>query len=99
MLAPNGPTTSWSGLCDWADSTAIPAAVKVAKTLRYYMLGVVNAVVHRVTNASSESINSRVQALKKRANGYRNRARFRDAIYFHLGGLDLYPRASDHTNS
>jgi len=90
---------AWSGLCDWADSTAIPAAVKVAKTLRYYMLGVVNAVVHRVTNASSESINSRVQALKKRANGYRNRARFRDAIYFHLGGLDLYPRASDHTNS
>jgi hypothetical protein len=25
--------------------------------------------------------------------GYRNRANFRNAIYFHLGGLDLYPEA------
>ena len=48
------------------------------------VVDIVNAVVHRVTNASSESINARVQALKKRANGYRNRERFRNAIYFHL---------------
>ena len=25
------------------------------------------------------------------ARGFRNRKRFRNAIYFHLGGLDLYP--------
>ena len=56
------------------------------------MLGIVNAIVLGVTNASSESINSRVQALKRRANGYRSRPRFRDAILFHLGGLDLYPK-------
>jgi transposase len=33
--------------------------------------------------------------------GFRNRERFRNAIYFHLGGLDLYPRLSNvtHTNS
>jgi len=31
--------------------------------------------------------------LKHVAHGYRNRERFRNAIYFHLGGLDLYPRA------
>jgi hypothetical protein len=28
-----------------------------------------------------------------RASGYRNRQNFRHAIYFHLGGLDLYPEA------
>lgn len=27
----------------------------------------------------------------RRASGYRNRERFRHAIYFHLGRLDLYP--------
>ena len=27
------------------------------------------------------------------ANGYRNWENFRIAIYFHLGGLDLYPEA------
>ena len=32
--------------------------------------------------------------------GYRNRERFRNAIYFHLGGLDLYPDAvATHANS
>ena len=25
--------------------------------------------------------------------GYHNRTTFRNAIYFHLGGLDLYPEA------
>lgn len=32
-----------------------------------------------------------IQKLKYNARGYRNRERFRNAIYFHLGGLDLYP--------
>ncbi|NVB39472.1 transposase [Pseudenhygromyxa sp. WMMC2535] len=31
------------------------------------------------------------QALEKRACGYRNRARFCNAILFHCGSLDLYP--------
>jgi hypothetical protein len=31
------------------------------------------------------------QWLKYKARGFRNRERFRNAIYFHLGGLDLYP--------
>jgi transposase len=29
--------------------------------------------------------------IKVRSRGFRNKARFRNAIYFHLGGLDLYP--------
>ena len=31
--------------------------------------------------------------IKARSRGFRNRANFRNAIYFHLGGLDLYPNA------
>jgi transposase len=88
---------AWYALCDWADSTGLAPLVAVAKTIRYHMLGIVNAIIHKASNAASESINSRVQAIKRRANGYRNRARFRDAILFHLGGLDLYPRPSLHT--
>ena len=88
---------AWSALCELADSTGIPILRKVANTIWTHMYGIINAIIHRATNASSENINSRIQALKRRANGYRNRARFRDAIYFHLGGLDLYPRPSFHT--
>ena len=92
-------TKAWTRLCDWASRTRIEPIVRVSRTIRYHMIGVVNAIIHRVSNASSESTNSRVQDLKRRANGYRNRERFRAAILFHLGGLDLYPRpASTHTN-
>jgi len=31
--------------------------------------------------------------------GYRNRERFRNAILFHLGGLDLYPRPASALTS
>ena len=45
----------------------------------------------RLTNAGAESMNSKIQKLNVLARGFRNRDRFRDTIYFHLGGLDLYP--------
>jgi hypothetical protein len=44
-------------------------------------------------------INSRIQWVKRMACGYRNRENFRHAIYFHLGGLDLYPEALKSAHS
>ena len=73
--------------------------VKVAKMLREHLWGVVNAIVLRATNAQLESTNAKIQALKKRSCGYRNRARFRDAILFHCGGLQLHPQLATHTKS
>jgi len=45
-----------------------------------------------VTNACCESVNAKIQWIKRMACGYRNRERFRMAIMFHCGGLDLHPR-------
>ncbi len=39
----------------------------------------------------SEGINSKIETLWKAACGFRNKQRFRTAILFHLGGLDLAP--------
>lgn len=64
---------------------------RVAKTIKSHLDGILNAIERGVTNASLEGISSVIQWLKKSARGYRNRDRFRTAIYFHLGGLDLYP--------
>ena len=44
-----------------------------------------------VSNGPAEGINSRIKAIKVRSHGFRNKERFANAIYFHLGGLDLYP--------
>ncbi len=34
-----------------------------------------------------------IQEIKHDARGFRNKERFKAAIYFHLGGLDRYPAA------
>ena len=38
-----------------------------------------------------EGLNNAIQGLIKKAYGYRNKERFKADIFFHLGGLDLYP--------
>jgi transposase len=43
-----------------------------------------------ITNAASESVNSKVQWFKYQARGFRNEARFMRSILFHCGGLELY---------
>ena len=50
-----------------------------------------NAFTSDTTNAKAESLNAKIQRIKHKACGYRNRERFRTGIFFHLGGLDLYP--------
>lgn len=64
---------------------------KVAQMLKNHLPQVLSYFIHRVTNAYSEGMNSIIQALIKRANGYRSRERLKRDLFFHLGGLDLYP--------
>ena len=61
------------------------------KELAMGLWGIINAIIQQADNGGAESINAKIQRLKSRACGFRNRERFRNAIYFHLGGLDLYP--------
>ena len=68
---------------------------KVAWTIKQHLWGILNAIVLGVHNGHAESTNSRIQRLKARACGFRNRERFRNAIYFHCGGLDLMPEGAE----
>ncbi len=77
----------------WAIRSRLEPVKKVARMVEKHMEGIINAIHHGVTNARSESINSRIQWIKYTARGFRNRDRFRNAIYFHLGGLDMTPEA------
>jgi len=60
--------------------------------VKRHLEGIVNAVVLKATNALAESINHRIQRVKRMACGFRNTGRFQRAIDFHLAGLDLHPR-------
>ncbi len=82
---------AWEGWISWAMRSRLEPMKKVARMVRTHLWGIINAIVLRTTNAGSESVNSRIQRVKRMACGFRNRERFRNAIYFLLGGLDLSP--------
>jgi len=81
----------WKKWYFWATHSRLEPIKDAAKTLKNHLYGIMNFFKHRITNAGAESINSRIQTLWNTACGFRNKARLRIVILFHLGGLDLYP--------
>jgi transposase len=84
----------WKRWYFWATHSRLEPVVAVARLIRRHYDGVMAFFSHRITSASAEGINSRIQAIRVQARGYRNRENFKTAIYFHLGGLDLYPKTA-----
>lgn len=82
---------NWKSLLSWMSRCRLEPIVRVGRMVRKYLWGILNAIVHKATNASAESINAVIQRIKARACGFRNRERFRTAILFHKGGLSLLP--------
>ena len=83
----------WARWLSWAVRCRLEPMKKVAKTIKKHLWGILNAIILKVSNGPAEGINSRIKAIKVRSHGFRNKERFANAIYFHLGGLDLYPEA------
>ena len=91
---------AWKRWIAWTMRSRLEPMKHAARTIRDQLWGIVNAIVLRVTNAGAESQNAKIQWIKKQACGFRNRERFRNAIYFHLGDLDLAPATlSTHTRA
>jgi len=85
---------AWMRWYGWAIRSRLEPVKRVARMVKKHLGGIVNAVVLNATNALAESINGRIQRVKRLACGFRNEERFMRAIYFHLGGLDLQPEPS-----
>jgi transposase len=89
----------WERWYQWAIRSRLEPIKRVARMIKRHWEGVIHATTTDVTNARAEALNSRIQWVKRMACGYRNRENFRNAIYFHLGGLDLYPGALKSAHS
>jgi transposase len=76
----------------WATHSRLTPVIAAAKTLKRHLPNILTYFRHRITNATAEGLNSKIQMVKEMACGFRNRAHYKTAIYFHCGGLDLYPR-------
>jgi transposase len=79
----------WYG---WARRSQLEPIKRVAATLQRHLAGVLCYCRHRITNGVAEGLNSKIMTIKRKACGFRNAQHFTTAIYFHCGGLDLYPR-------
>ena len=96
-----GARKAWKAWLGWALRSRLAPIRQVAAMVREHLWGILNAVTSGVTNALGESINAKIQWIKRTACGFRSRERFRNAIFFHLGGLNLYPETlpATHTTS
>ena len=77
----------------WATHSRLAPIIKAAKTIQRHLDNILTYLVHGITNALSEALNAHIEKVKRMACGYRNREHFKMAIYFHCGGLDLYPKS------
>jgi transposase len=72
----------------------LPKMKKVAKTLKAHLGGLLTYFKYRITNALTEGYNSKIQALKADARGFRRFENYRARILFFCGKLDLAPDSS-----
>jgi transposase len=78
----------WFG---WAARCQLTPVTKVAKMIHRHLENLLTYCRHKITNAVSEGLNSRVQSIKSAARGFRQFANYRTRILFYCGKLDLAP--------
>ena len=86
----------WKHWYFWATHSCLAPMIDKAKLLARHLPNILTYFTHRITNAVAEGLNSKIATIQKRACGYRNRDNFKTAVYFHCGGLDLYPASATH---
>jgi transposase len=86
----------WDRWYFWATHCRLAPMIEKAKLIARHLPNILTYFTHRITNAVAEGLNSKIATVQKRACGFRNRDHFKIAIYFHCGGLDLYPASMTH---
>ncbi len=82
--------------CRWVKRVAgkhpcllLAPMVKVAEMIERHLVGIVAYWKHRVTNGWLEALNSVLQAIKRKARGYRTTEYLKAIIYFVAGKLRI----------
>ncbi|WP_175839461.1 ISL3 family transposase [Burkholderia anthina] len=89
-------TKFWKRWYFWATHSRLAPMIAAARLIARHLPNVLTYFAHRITNAVAEGLNSKIATVQKRACGYRNPDHFKIAVYFHCGGLNLYPPVVTH---
>jgi transposase len=90
----SGPASGlkfWKHGYFWATHSRLQPIRDAAQTRKRHIANILTYYQHPITHAVSEGLNGKIQKIKSMACGFRNRENFKTAIYFHCGGLELYP--------
>jgi transposase len=79
----------WFG---WVSRSRLKPVIEVAQMLKRHLDNLLTYLKHRITNAVTEGLNSKIQSLKSAARGFRNFDNYRIRILFFCGKLNLYPQ-------
>ena len=94
LHSPGAADRNFAAWYRWARRSRLEPMRKVAAMILRHSTNIRTYFTHRITHAGAEGMDAKIQAAKRRVCGFRNRRRVRTAIYFHCGGLDLYPAGS-----
>lgn len=72
-------------------ASGLKPMIKVAKMLERHLPEILSYFRHRITNATSEGFNSKIQSIKSAARGFRAFTNYRTRILFYCGKLKLKP--------
>ena len=74
-----------------ATHSRLAPVIQVAKMLKRHIAGLLAHCTHKITNAVTEGLNSKIQSVKASARGFRTFAHYRTAILFFCGKLTMHP--------
>ena len=75
----------------WATHSRLAPVISAAKTLQAHLANILTYFQHRVTNATAEGLNSKIQMVKEMACGFRNREPTRPPSTFTVEALISTP--------
>lgn len=81
---------------EWVEENGEPPMKRIGRMLVEHLPEVLNYFKHRITNAVSEGLNSKIQSIKTMARGFRGFANYRTRILFFCGKLDMAVTCSTH---
>lgn len=86
-----GARTAWKFWIQLVNESKLSPLMRVAETIQENLTGIINSMYKGVSNARAEAINRKIKDAGRRANGYRNLERYKTAIIFYFGQLDMNP--------
>lgn len=78
----------------WASHSQLKPIIRTAKMIKKHLENILTYFKHKITNAVAEGFNSKIQAIKSAARGFKKFENYRTRILFFCGKLNLMPKVT-----